>query len=263
MLEINKFSANIGFLWPELSFLERLRAAAEAKFRYVECHFPYDTPAADVAQALKEYNLTMMSLNTRLGFNGPDDFGVAARPGREEEAQGYIDEAIAYANTIGCKNVNVVPGKTGRLKGCEETFQQNLTLACEKASAKNMNIFVEPINQRSAPNFHCSTMNEVLDTLKAVNKPNLKILFDCFHLQITGGDLLHQFVQAKDHIGHIQFSAVHDRGEPDSGEINYPWLLNEYVTLGWSGCFGAEYQPRTNTAAGLGWLDAYRTAGHA
>ncbi len=257
MNERFKFSANVGFLWPELPLIERLRAAAEAKFQYVECHFPYDTPAADVAQALQEHKLTMMSLNTQLGINGPVDFGVAARPGREQEAQDYIDEAIAYADAIGCPNVNVVPGKTGRTNDSEETFQKNLSLACDKAATKNINVFVEPINQRSAPNFHCSTMNEARSTLDAVNKPNLKILFDCFHLQITGGDLVTQFADAKDRIGHIQFSAVHDRGEPDAGELNYPWLLNEFLTLGWTGCFGAEYQPRTTTQAGLSWLDAY------
>ena len=37
-----KFSANLGFLWPELSLPAGIHAAAAAGFNAVECHFPYD-----------------------------------------------------------------------------------------------------------------------------------------------------------------------------------------------------------------------------
>lgn len=252
-----KFSANIGFLWPELSLVERIHAAQDAGFNFVECHFPYDTPAESVRQALQDTGLKMLCLNTQLGIHGLEDFGVAARPGREHEAQQYIDEALDYAGTIGCPNINVVPGKTERAAGCEATFQSNLSLACEKAADARITVFIEPINQRSAPKFHCSLMADALNTVKAVGCDNLKIMFDCFHVQITEGDLLTIFQQAQKHIGHIQFSAIHDRGEPDVGEINYPWLLDQFTSLGWNGCVGAEYQPRSTTEAGLDWLSAY------
>jgi len=54
-----------------------------------------------------------------------------------------------------------------------------------------------------------------------VKRDNIKIMFDVFHAQIVQGDigtLLHAYAKL---IGHVQISAVHDRGEPDTGEINY------------------------------------------
>ena len=38
-----KFSANLGFLWKDLPLPERILAAKQAGFDYVECHFPYRT----------------------------------------------------------------------------------------------------------------------------------------------------------------------------------------------------------------------------
>ncbi|MEN8934506.1 MAG: isomerase, partial [Planktotalea arctica] len=36
-----KFSANLGFLWSELSLPDAIRAAKAAGFDAVECHWPY------------------------------------------------------------------------------------------------------------------------------------------------------------------------------------------------------------------------------
>jgi hydroxypyruvate isomerase len=253
-----KFSANLGFLWTELTLPKAIHAAKEAGFEAVECHFPYDLAAAeDVAEALNETGLNMLGINTRLGINGPDDFGVLAMPGREEEAQGYIDEAIAYGNIIGVKNINCVPGRTGRTEEAETVYRQNLTIAAEKAAKHGIGLVIEPINHRLATNFHCGTVEQAIETIKAVGVDNLKVMFDFYHTQIEQGDLLARIEHALPYVGHIQFAAIHDRGEPDVGEINYPYLLSALDDLGWDGFVGAEYRPRGTTEEGLGWMQAY------
>ena len=47
-----RFSANLGFLFPELSFLERFDAAASAGFTAVEYASPYEYPAAELRSRL-------------------------------------------------------------------------------------------------------------------------------------------------------------------------------------------------------------------
>ena len=252
-----RFSANIGFLWAGLPLPERIRAAAAAGFEAVECHFPYEVEAADVAKALQETGLPMLGLNTRLGINGADDFGVAARPDRIEEARQYIDEALAYAAAIGCRNINVVPGRTGRSAECETTYRANLAYACERAATQQCGVLIEPINTRSAPDFHVSLVEQAIETIESVGKDNLRLMFDTFHIQIMQGDLLTRLTDALPHLGHIQISAVHDRGEPDQGEVDHVWLLGELETLGWQGFIGAEYQPRTTVEEGLCWMDRF------
>lgn len=252
-----KFSANIGFLWPELELPERIIAAGRAGFDAVECHFPYTIDSNEVAAALKTAGIPMLGLNTQLGINGQEDFGVAARPDRVEEARQYIDEAIAYAVAIDCANINVVPGKTGRTAAAESTFRGNLAYACEKAGAVGKTILIEPINTTAAPNFHCSYLEDAITTIEAVGASNLKVMLDCFHTQVMQGHLRERIKSTLPHLGHIQISAVHDRGEPDVGEIDYNYLLNEVDNMGWTGYIGAEYKPRTTTEEGLHWLSQY------
>ena len=75
-----KFSANLGFLFRELSLVEAVKAAAAAGFAAVECHWPYETPAATLRAALAAARLPLLSINVRPGDRASGDFGVAAIP---------------------------------------------------------------------------------------------------------------------------------------------------------------------------------------
>jgi hydroxypyruvate isomerase len=55
-------------------------------------------------------------------------------------------------------------------------------------------------------------------------------------------------------------AGVPHRHEPDSGEVNYPWLFAQIDALGYQGDIGCEYRPRHGTSAGLGWFAPYREA---
>lgn len=251
-------SANLGFLWKELPLVDRIHKAAAAGFDALECHFPYDTPTSDVVAALETHKLAMLGLNTGVGQKGAEDFGVAAQPGREAEAQKLIDQAIEYAQAIDCQNVHVMAGKTARAGDSEAVFRENLRYASEQATKSNRTLLIEPINHRSVPGYHLSTTREAIETIETLALPNIKLMFDCFHLQISEGDLLNRFNECKHLIGHVQFAAVPDRGEPDTGEVDYRFLLPALVDAGWSGYLGAEYTPRKDTGAGLGWMVDYR-----
>ncbi len=254
-----RFSANLGFLWNELSLPDAIIVAAKAGFDAVECHWPYEYSTQAVNAALENAKLRMIGFNTRLGVNGTDDFGVAAMPGREQEARSYIDEAIAYAVEIGSRNVNVVAGKTGGTKEAEAVYQRNLAYACSKAAIHGKTILIEPINQRDAPLYHLSFIEAAIETVKAVGAGNLKVMFDCYHTQIMQGDLTERLRATLQYVGHVQIAAVPDRGEPDRGEVNYPYLLAALDDMGWDGYVGAEYKPRGMTDEGLDWMNAYRS----
>lgn len=251
-----KFSANLGFLWSELSLTDAIHAAARAGFSAVECHWPYDTPAAEVKSALQVTGLPMLGINTQRGNVETGDNGVAALIGRELEARAFIDESVAYAADIGCPNVHVMAGFTGKRQSAQNTFLNNLKYACECASSHNITILIEPLNRIDAPGYHLSTFNEALDILSLLGLDNLKIMFDCYHMQIMQGDIIRTLSTHLDSIGHIQIAAVPDRSEPDNGELHYTNLFDALDTMNWDGYIGAEYKPRTNTEEGLGWLKA-------
>lgn len=253
-----KFSANLGFLWTEMTLPDAIRRARQAGFDAVECHWPYDYSSEEIKAVLEGTGMRMVGINTRLGVHGAEDFGVNAKPGREQEARGYIDEAVAYAAHIGCMNINAVAGKTDGSALAQSVFEDNLSYACDQAAQHNVSIVIEPINQRDAPGYHVSLIEKAIATIDKVGRENLKLMFDCYHTQIMQGDLVHRLRAALPYIGHVQIAAVPDRAEPDHGEINYPYLLNELEGMGWDGYIGAEYRPQTTTDEGLGWMSAYR-----
>ncbi|WP_323764626.1 hydroxypyruvate isomerase family protein [Marinovum sp.] len=256
-----KFSANLGFLWADRPLPEAIRAAHAAGFDAVECHWPYDHAAEDVKAALDETGLTMLGLNTRRGDVTAGDNGLAALPGRETEARAAIDEAIAYARAIGTPNIHVMAGFADG-ENAHRTFIDALRYACAKAAPDGLTILIEPLNRYDAPGYFLTTTAQAMAILKEVAAPNLRLMFDCYHVQLMEGDLSHRLEALLPQIGHIQFASVPDRGAPDHGEINYDHVFGMIARLGYDAPLGAEYKPGGDTDATLGWLTSLRAGGH-
>lgn len=250
-----RFSANLGFLFTDRPLPDAVRAAKAAGFEAVELHWPYETPAADLRAALDETGLPLLSLNTAKGGEG--EFGLCALPGREPEARAAIDQALSYAAEAGAGAVHAMAGKaTGQ--AARETLLKNLAYAADAAAAQNATILIEPLNPFDAPGFHYVTSQDALDVLDALDRPNVKLLFDVYHRQRVEGDLLGRFKAQARRIGHVQIAAAPDRGEPDQGEIDYGWLIPQIEAAGYEGFIGAEYKPRSSVEAGLGWLARFK-----
>ena len=248
-----KFSANLGFLWTDRPLPDRIQAAKAAGFHAVECHLPYQTNPALIKAALVETGLPMLGINTDFGDTAAGEFGLAALPGREADARRVIDQAIAYAAKIEAQNVHVLAGNASGSVALE-TFKKNLSVAAEKAAEHGINILIEPLNPRSNPGYFLNSSGLAAAIIQELRLPNLKLMFDCFHIQMIEGDLLNRAKALMPIIGHIQFAGVPDRHEPDNGEVNYAWLFPQLIEAGYAGYFGAEYRPKSTVEAGLKWL---------
>ncbi len=253
------FSANLGFLWAELPLPDAIIAAKTAGFDAVECHWPYDTAPEDVKAALEDAGLRMLGLNTSRGAVEAGEMGLSALPDRVEAARYAIDQAIAYASGINARSVHVMSGfAQGQV--ADRTFRDNLAYACEQAAPHGITILIEPLNQQDAPGYHLQTTHKAREIIDTVAAPNLKLMFDCYHLQIMQGDLTRLLTDCLPIIGHIQFASVPDRGAPDRGALNYPHIFHHIRKLGWTTPLGAEYKTNGPTEPTLGWLydPAYR-----
>lgn len=252
-----RFSANLGFLWQELSLPDAIRAAGAAGFDAVECHWPYDTPPEETRRALDEAGLAMLGLNTSRGNPQAGDNGLSALPNRRQEAVEAIDQAIGYAARTATRNVHVMAGKASG-EEARNTFIDNLRYAAKKAAEAGIGILIEPLNSRDAPGYFLQTADQALDIIAAVGATNVRLMFDCYHVQIMQGDLTRRLQAAMEVIGHIQIAAVPDRREPDHGEVDYGHILGHLDAIGYDRPIGAEYRPAISTEAGLGWLKTYR-----
>lgn len=248
-----KFSANLGFLWADRPLPDAIRAAKAAGFDAVECHWPFEVPAAEVAAALAETGLAMLGLNTRRGDVAGGDNGLAALAGREAEARAAIDEALAYAVAVGAANVHVMAGyATG--PQAQEAYLANLRYACDAAAAHGITILIEPLNWYDAPGYFLTTTDQAVAVIEAVGAPNLKLMFDFYHVQIMEGDVSRRLERLLPQVGHIQIASVPDRGAPDHGELSFAHVFRLVRDLGWDAPLGAEYKPGGDTDATLDWL---------
>lgn len=248
-----KFSANLGFLWSELSLPDAVRAASRAGFDAVECHWPYAVPAEQLRSALSDTGLPMLGLNTSRGNTAAGENGLSALAGRIDEARQAIDEAIAYATVTQTANVHVMAGFASGAEA-HEVFVANLRYACVQAAAHGIGILIEPLNHYDAPGYFLSTTAQARAIIGEVAAGNLRLMFDCYHVQLMEGDLTHRLTDLQPIIGHIQFASVPDRGAPDHGEVNYEHVFRVITELGFTLPIGAEYKPGADTDATLGWL---------
>lgn len=250
---MTRFSANLGFLWTDRALPDAIRAAHAAGFDAVECHWPYDTATGDVAAALAETGLAMLGLNTRRGDVAQGENGLAALPSRVDEARAAIDEALAYADAIGAAAVHVMAGKA---EGPEARaiFATNLDYACARAAKGGRIILIEPLNPFDAPGYFLNTTAQAADLIAEIAAPNLKIMFDCYHVGRTEGDVIARLGALWPIIGHIQFAAVPDRGPPDHGDLDYRAVFAEIAAHAWDKPLGAEYRPTGKTEDSLGWM---------
>ena len=83
-----------------------------------------------------------------------------------------------------------------------------------------------------------------VDVISRVNSPRVKILFDIYHAQIMDGDIVRNIRDHFKWIGHF-----HTGGNPgrldivDSQELNYRYIAQAIVDLGFTGYLAHEYSP--------------------
>ena len=250
---MTKLSANLGFLWKELSLPDAIRAASAAGFEAVECHWPYEFEAQDVKSALSETGLEMLGLNTVRGNLEAGENGLSALTGREDEARAAIDQAIEYAVKIGTKKIHVMAG-FAEGAAAYATFVSNLRYGLEKATPHGITLVIEPLNHYDAPGYFLKSAGQAAGIIAEIGSDGLKLMFDCYHLQIMQGDISRLLEKMMPITGHIQIAAVPSRAEPDEGELDYRNILKLIDNLGYNGFIGAEYKPRGTTDEGLGWM---------
>ena len=157
------FSANTGYLWKELPFLDRIRSAKKYGFHSVELHDEaHFEDLGDLKSLLKEVGLPVNSMNIRMG----PSFGCAAIPDRQHIARHDIREAARLAQEIGAKALHILSGFSEQTPEAFETFVENLEYALDHST---LTIVIEPVCEEQLPGYFLRTLaqaGQVLDAIK-------------------------------------------------------------------------------------------------
>ncbi len=107
------------------------------------------------------------------------------------------------------------------------------------------------------PGYLLDRTDLAMQIIERAARPNIRLQFDIYHVQIMEGDLARSIERLLPSIGHIQLADNPGRNEPGTGEIHYEWLLQRIDALGYEGWIGCEYKPRGQTVAGLSWAKRF------
>jgi hydroxypyruvate isomerase len=252
-----RLAANLGYLFPDRPPIERFGAAAAAGFTAVELQFPYADKPDALRREVERHGLTLLGLNTPQAANA--DAGLGGVPGRERDFVTLFDQALDYATAVGATAIHCMTGTVPpELQAAgEKTFIANLARASDLAGERQIGILIEPINRRDRPGYLLYRPEQAAEIIAAVGRPNVRMQFDFYHVQIEGGDLMTRFARHQPIIGHVQVAAVPSRAEPDEGEVNFPAIFAMLDRSGYTGHVGCEYRPRRGTEEGLGWAKPY------
>lgn len=197
---------------------------------------------------MKEHGLGV-SLCSGHGFaEGP------VNPDYQDMCRKTLHEAIDRAVKWDCKNVITFTGMSVKgispeqgTKNCVDFFKSVIGYAEEK----NINLVLEHLNSRDDthpmkghPGYFGDDVDHCVDMIKQIDSPNMKLLFDIYHVQIMNGDVIRRIRQYKDYIGHIHTAGNPGRAElDDTQEINYPPIIKAIMETGYDGYVVQEFIP--------------------
>ncbi len=249
------YAVNVEMFWTKLPFLERLKKVSEAGFSHYE-FWPFktkDLPAIDKLN--KELNLTPVQFSAFWGITDPK---------RKEPFLQAVDDAIEAANFLSVKKLCVVAGETTDGLSHDQMFDavvDALKEAAEKVKEHDITIILEPLNVLvDHPKQFVVTSKLAAEVIDAVGSPNVKILFDIYHQQISEGNLSGNIKKHFSKIGYFQLADHPGRFQPGTGEINYAHVLKLIHDLGYKDVVGLEMKPKGDPFEALKHLRAVDAA---
>jgi hydroxypyruvate isomerase len=164
-------------------------------------------------------------------------------------------EMILAAAGAGAPNVIVMAGDRAGLTDAEGAdnsvaFLNNIKALAEE---KKVTLCIELLNSKvNHPGYMADHTSWGVEVCKRVNSPNVKLLYDIYHMQIMEGDVIRTIRDNIQYIGHFHTAGNPGRHEFDeSQELYYPAICKAIAETGFQGIVSHEYTPTKDAIATL------------
>jgi len=160
---------------------------------------------------------------------------------------GRVREVVQAARKLGCPKLITCTGNTlpevprdQQRRNLVETLKQAAPIVAEAG----ITLLLEPLNTLvDHAGYFLDSADEAAAIVREIGHPNVKLLYDVYHMQIMGGNVIATIRRDIDIIGHFHSAGVPGRHDLSDGELNYPNILRAIDALGYEGVFGLEYWP--------------------
>jgi hydroxypyruvate isomerase len=183
-----------------------------------------------------------------MGYAGGGDIGKALN---RVENHAAIEEAfrknIPLAAKAGVPNVITFSGNRAGLavdEGARNTVA-GLNRVKKIAEDHGVTICLELLNsRRDHHDYMCDHTAWGVRVMQEVNSPNVKLLYDIYHMQIMEGDLIETIRQNIQWIGHFHTGGVPGRHELDgTQEVRWDGVMRAIADTGFKGYVAHEFVP--------------------
>ena len=261
-----KYSVNIEVIYKELPFAERFAAAKRDGFQYVEIWDWESKDLEELKSLCRRYGLEISCM----GGDGPISL---CDPAHGEEYLAYLRRSLQVARDVGCKLLAVHSNELlpeprqyaadlfPQYSDAEKfmAMYRSLAVIAPEAEQAGVTLCLEALNVETdhLGNFLKYT-KDAAEIVRMVASPNVKILYDAYHMYLNEGKIIETLRKYQSLIGCIHIADAPGRGEPGTGCINYRAVLQDLYDHGYDQMIAFELYPRQGSAAAVEAINAVR-----
>ncbi len=225
-----------------LPFEQRLEKVAEAGYHAVELVTEATTWTED---QFRLYNKKRLELGITFDTTCSTHFGVGD-PSLRENFLADVRKQIEIMDKIDCHTLNVMSGNVVPSLSPEAQHAscvEGLKRAADLLADKGFTLLLENIDLEENPHYYLWSMPEAFKIIEEVNNPQVKVLYDFYHAQISGGNLISNLERHFDKVGLVHIADVPGRHQPGTGEINYINIYKKLAELKYDRYVAMEFFP--------------------
>jgi hydroxypyruvate isomerase len=247
------------------------RAVKNGRLKQSVSRWPYNKiPMPDFCRACADMGLTAIDLLEEpqwaiarehglvcsMGYAGGGSIrdGLNVKANHDAIVRNF-EQTIPRAAAAKVPNVITFFGNR-RGMGDEEAIAncvEGLNRVKKVAEDHGVTICVELLNSKvNHADYHGDRTAFGVAIVKAVNSPQVKLLYDIYHMQVMEGDVIHTIRDQQQYIAHYHTGGVPGRHElDDTQELNWAAVARAVVDTGFKGYFAHEFVPTRDPLTSL------------
>lgn len=230
------------------SIPDRIHLAAKAGFEAVEFWGWRDKDLDAVERALDETGMTLAGLVS-------EPMAPLTDPAQHDRFLDGLVESLEIAQRLGARVLIAQAGheRAGVARSDQRAaIRAALSEAADLLEGSGVTLALEPLNTRvDHPGYYLHSTTEGIDLIRAVDRVEVRLLYDLYHSFVMGEDPRVVLADAIDLIAHVHLADAPGRNEPGSGRMDWRERLAWLEAQGYDGYVGLEYTPTGATEPSL------------
>ncbi|MFC4810867.1 hydroxypyruvate isomerase family protein [Paenibacillus sp. GCM10023250] len=230
-----------------LTFAERVERTRELGFTAFEFWGWGDKDLEALAAQKDRLGLRVGSFCTK--------HGNLVDPAQRGKFVDGLIESLAAAERLDCAYLIATVGDAREgipREDQHDSIVDGLKAAAPLLEEAGVTLVVEPLNELvDHRGYYLVRSEEAFAIIDKVGSPNVKVLYDVYHQQISEGNLIPTIRANIERIGYFHIADHPGRHEIGTGEIHYRNVLNAIRDAGYAGLIGLEYFPERGVDEGL------------